>query len=284
MATSALTLTPELLRQIEVRTQPNATKLCLMAADSAALIISVGLSLAGKALLEGGLDVRPYLVLWPFLFVFLMAYAALGLYSIVGLSRAEELRRGTLSSIVLFLLLGASTMQIRGAERQFTWALRLSLGLSVVLMPTARACLRRCFEGKSWWGYPAVIFGAGPIGQKVLQAIRNDLSINLKPVAFIDEQAKGSYALGVPIFADYAFARALIPAGFQAYAIFAEGDLPAGDRNLLMDRYHGDFSAMVVVPELHDVSALGGRAKNVGGMLGLELGRSKTVLQHVLFL
>lgn len=273
MSISTLTLTPELLRQIEVRAHPNATKFCLMVADSSALIISVGLSIAFKALLEGGLNIRPYLILWPFLLVFLMAYAALGLYSIVGLSPAEELRRGTLSSVLLFLLLGAATVPIRGAERQFTWALLLSLALSVVLMPLARGCVRRCFAGKSWWGYPAVIFGAGPTGQKILKAIRTDISISLKPVAFIDEQAAEGYVLGVPVFADYAFAQALIPSKLQAYAIFAEGDLPPGDRSVLMDRCHGDFSAMMVVPELHGVSTLWLSSKNVGGMLGLEVGQ-----------
>ena len=273
MATSTLTLTPELLRQIEVRSHPGITKLCLMTADAAALTASVGIGIAVKMLFKNAVELQQYFFLWPFLFVFLMVYAASGLYSIVALSPAEELRRGTLSSVILFLLLGAATMSFRGAERQFTWTLLLSLTLSVVLMPVARACVRQMFAGQSWWGFPAVIFGAGPTGEKILNAMRSDLSMSLKPVAFIDEQAECSHLRGVPVFGDYAFAQALIPSGRKAYAVFAAGDLPAGDRTRLMDRYHSDFSGMLVVPDLHDLSTLWVNPKSVGGMLALEVGK-----------
>lgn len=275
MATSTLVLTPQLLRQIEVRNHPIWTKACLAASDAFSLSASVGLAIAAKSAIEDGVHTADYLTMWPFLLVFLMVYAASGLYSLVALGAAEELRRGTLVSSVLFLILGAATVSFRNAEHKFTWTLFLALILNVALMPLARACVRQLCADRAWWGYPAVIFGSGATGERILKAMRNDLSLSLKPVAFIDESADRAHVLGVPVFGDYAFAQSLIPSGRNAYAVFADHDLPEGDRLKLMDRYHAEFSHMLVIPDLHDLSALRANSKCVGGMLGLEIGHTQ---------
>src|SRR5215831_19888077 len=118
---------------------------CLVAADILSLLASVAIGLTCKSIVRGIPPWSNYLRLWPFLFVFISVYALVGLYSGVSLSPPEELRRATLSSALVFLVLTATTVSIRGGTRYLTWTTLLSMLLSVVLLPLMRAFVRRRF-------------------------------------------------------------------------------------------------------------------------------------------
>jgi len=275
MASSAYTapLRTQVLRQIDLPNRPLLTVLCLAFADSLALIASVGLGILVKALVQGDVRLETYLRLWPLLFVFLLAYSAIGLYSIVALSPPEELRRGAIASVVLFLLLAAVTMSLRGARHHFTWTLFLATAISVIALPLARACVRQWLGDRPWWGYPAVVVGAGAAGDKIVQAMRNDPAIGLRPVAVCDERSLGEL---------------LFPPGREIYGVLVAQDLESTDLDAVIARSRGLFSHLVVVPELAGMASLWVSSKSIGGLLGLEISprgihdRMKRVLDIVL--
>src|SRR5580704_3009035 len=97
--------------------------LALVLSDIAALLLSVAIGVGLKTLFRGPVDLSSYLLLWPFLFVFLITYMAIGLYSGAGMGAPEELRRATMCSTILFLVLAVSTMSLRCANRYITWTL-----------------------------------------------------------------------------------------------------------------------------------------------------------------
>lgn len=270
MPTCKLDLIPELLGEIEVTSRPFVTMLCLGLSDSLALLASVGLGTLVKSIFHPGLVFENYLRLWPFLFVFLIVYKVIGLYSIVGLSPREERRRGSISSAILFLLLGAVTMSVRGAQQQFTWTLFLAIGISVMLLPFMRTVTRRLFAFRDWWGYPAVIFGAGEAGQRILRAIGADSAMGLKPLALVDENSTCSHLGGILVFDSFEKARKLVT-GRSAYAVFAARDIPMPERDKIIDRYSEYFSHVLLIPELNGLSNRWMSSKNIGGSLGLEL-------------
>ncbi len=263
------------LRGIEVFNRPVATVLCLILTDSLSLLTSVGLGILAKALIHRDLHLDSYLRLWPLLFVFLIVYASIGLYSIVALSPPEELRRGTTASVVLFLLLGAVTMSLRNAQQQFTWTLFLALGISVVLFPLMRACTRQLFASRSWWGFPAVVFGSGKAAEQMVKTMTDDPTISLKPIALIDATCRRSQVNGVPVFRDFSQAPILMPAKSRAYGVFVAQDLPTANLNALIDRHRSSFSHILVIPELTGMSSLWVSSKNIGGMLGLEVSQHR---------
>ncbi len=256
--------------QVEVSSRPLLTILSLALTDSIALIVSVGLAITAKLILQPDIALENYLRLWPFLFVFLLVYKVIGLYSIVALSPREERRRGSISSAVLFLLLGAVTMSMRGAQQQFTRTLFLAIAISVILLPFMRAVTRRLFAWRAWWGYPAVIFGAGEAGQRILRAIGAHSEMGLKAVALVDQNSSFQHVGGIPVFETFAKARHLVE-GRIAYAVFAAKDIPMPERNKIIDRYSEYFSHVLLIPELNGLSNLWMISKNIGGTLGLEL-------------
>ena len=260
--------TPLVIEKIAVANRPTATMLSLIATDSLALLSSVGLSIVVKAWIQGWINLESYLRLWPLLFVFLLVYASIGLYSIVALSPPEELRRGTIASTVLFLLLAAVTMTFRGARQQFTWTLFVALCVSMVLFPLMRSCVRQLFAAQPWWGFPAVIFGTGRSAAKIVKNMIDDPAISLKPVAFIGR--------GRTDFPDVPHFRTFdeidpVSLGSRSYAVFLAEDLTQLELNVLVDRYRSKFSHIIVVPELTGMSSLCVNTKNIGGMLGLEV-------------
>src|SRR5262245_14549550 len=127
------------LNRIESSGKPINMFICLMITDFLTLLISVVVSLLCKLVVNDHLNFSGYFRLWPFLFVFLAVYAVAGLYSGVSLSPPEELRRATLASTLVFILLAATTVSLRGATDYFTWTLFLAIALSVVLLPLSRA-------------------------------------------------------------------------------------------------------------------------------------------------
>ncbi len=251
---------------------PFSMAACLVLTDVVTLLLSVALSVACKLAVTGRVNLESYLRLSPFLFVFIAVYAAVGLYSGVALSPPDELRRATLSSALVFALLAAATVSFRGASRYFTWTLFLAMGLSVVLLPLMRALVRQMCAGESWWGCPAVVFGADQAGRRIVRALLDDPGLGLKPVAVVDDAAGRPAAVhGVPVIARYDVARAFLRQQPFAYAVVA---MP-GERSSrflgAIERYGLRFSRILVIPELFGFSSLWVNPKSVGGMLGLEV-------------
>jgi Undecaprenyl-phosphate galactose phosphotransferase WbaP len=258
--------------------------LCLLAADTVTLVASVAISIGCKSLFTHISDWGPYLRLGPFLFVFLLAYALFGLYSGVALSPPQELRRATLSSTLIFVILATATMSLRGATKYVTWYLFLAIGLSIVLFPLLRAVVRGHFADEPWWGTPAVIFGAGPAAQGVVKTLRDQPGLGLKPVAVVDDNPLAPRSIhGVPVMSSSELADAL-PRTHSAYAVVAgvpSGPGVPGSSILATIEKHGlCFSRILMIPNLADFCTLWVDAKNVGGMLGLEVCQQAFVPEH----
>ena len=270
-------MTPnDILARPDFVTFPNArpyTTIALLLSDMTALLLSVALSVGVKAVtVHGNLDFTGYLGLWPFLFVFLFGYAVAGLYSGLGIGAPEELRRSTLCSTILFVFLAATTVSLRGASRNFTWTLFLALFLSVALVPLVRECVRQIFARSSWWGFPAVIFGAGDAGKNVVMALLQDPGLGLKPVAVLDDNAQGQEHIhGVPILGPAGLAPLLLEGQRPAYAVFAMPDVPQTRLMSMIEKFGTKFSHVLVIPDLNGFSSLWVDSKSVGGMVGLEL-------------
>jgi Undecaprenyl-phosphate galactose phosphotransferase WbaP len=245
---------------------------CMVITDVVTLLLSVGISVASKLALHGALNLLGYLRLWPFLFVFIAVYAVTGLYSGVALSPPDELRRVTWSSVLVFMLLGATSVSFRGATDYFTWTLFLAMGLSIVLLPLLRAVVRQRFAPESWWGYPAVVFGAGPAGQRVVRALLAEPEMGLKPVVVVDDAPGSPRAVhGVPVIGGFDVASFLRGCEKSAYAVVTLPKVSNAHFLSEIERQGFRFSHILVIPDLLEFSSLWVNPKSVGGMLGLEV-------------
>ncbi|MGI8988239.1 MAG: undecaprenyl-phosphate galactose phosphotransferase WbaP [Bryobacteraceae bacterium] len=244
----------------------------LILTDVFSLLLSVAIGIACKLALHRSVGLEGYLQMWPFLFVFIVVYGAVGLYSGVALSPPEELRRVTVSSTLVFLFLAAGTVSMRGARSYFTWVLFLAIALSVALVPMLRAFVRGIFANESWWGYPAVVFGAGKTAQLAVKAMLREPGLGLKPVAVVDDTLDApSRIQGVPVLAGRELASRMGGTQCRGYAVLAMPGVPHADALSIVERCGFSFSHILVIPDLIGVSSLWVSPKSVGGMLGLEV-------------
>ncbi len=248
------------------------TVFCLIAADLFTLLLSVAISLLCKSMVSGIPTWEPYLRLAPFLFVFIAVYALVGLYGGVALSPPEELRRAMLSSVIVFVVLGAATVSLRGASKYFTWVMFLAILLSLFLLPLLRGLLRSRFANEPWWGSPAVVFGAGDAGQRVVSTLLDQPGLGLKPVAVVDDDPEQPGAIrGVPVMRGFELA-AMVPQSCEfAYAVVAMPGVPSSRFLASIESYGLRFSRILMIPNLANFCSLWVNPRSVGGMLGLEV-------------
>lgn len=251
------------------------TTVSLLVSDALALSLSVALSVAIKAAFDHRVDVPSYLRLWPFLLVFLAVYAAVGLYSVVALSPPEELRRGTVSSTVLFLALAAFTISFRGDHSHaFTGTLLAAIAISIALMPIMRESTRQICSRASWWGYPAVIFGSRASGHSVLHALLSEPGLGLRPVAVLDDHIPSDEIHGIPVVRSFLLPAIANQLQGPSYAVITGTGGRRAPVAKIVERYGRYFSHVIVIPELEGFSAAWADPRSLGGMVGLEISRN----------
>ena len=268
------------LAQPAVVTRTTSTKPFLMVAllvisDTVALVAAVAAGVLLKILLEGHIGMHGYLRLWPFLFVFIAFYAAVGLYSGAALSPPEELRRATFSSAFLFPVIVVLSASWRGPSRYITPTLFVALVASVILVPLCRALVRQRFANKPWWGYPTVIFGDGETATLMARTLIAEPGFGLRLVAVVDKTQSGPHSeFGgkVALLPDLAHAAAVARNLNSPYAVIAMPSTHPDDLMELIEEYISPyFARILLIPNLFRWSSLWIKPKSFGDILGLEV-------------
>ncbi|WP_324717937.1 undecaprenyl-phosphate galactose phosphotransferase WbaP [Carboxydochorda subterranea] len=248
----------------------------LILIDALVVAASVAAAVGIRATMEGYLDRADYLQLAPALGLLVAVYAAVGLYPGYGLGPVEELRRYAGGTTLVYLTLAAATFLFRGGAAYSRLVLLISWGLCVVALPVMRACVRSMLASMPWWGERVVILGAGETGRLLVRGLVSRPDLGLKPVAILDDDPgradarhDGVAAVGglelAPSFASYGRAR---------HAVVC---MPGVTRQRLTEILEKDlqgFPRVSIVPDLFGVPSLGMAARDLQGILALEIRRN----------
>jgi Undecaprenyl-phosphate galactose phosphotransferase WbaP len=144
--------------------------------------------------------------------------------------------------------------------------------MSLVLVPLGRSACRRLLARCRWWGQAVVIFGAGKAGHMVVGALRRHPELGLNPLAVLDDDPATHQAIeGVPVLGKTELGAQLARQAGIRYAIVAMPGVPRDRLLPLIERFSRDFSHLLVIPDLFGMASLWVSAKDLGGVLGLEL-------------
>ena len=260
------------IRAQATATRPPIVVSLLTFSDILSLLISGALAIGVRRLLDSAFDPAMYVQLWPVVGLFVLVYTLAGLYPGVGLALPEELRRLVLTTSLVYLALGAGSFLFKEGG---TYSRAVFLGawaFSVVLVPLGRALVRHLFARKTWWGYPVVVLGAGETGRMVIRALKRQPGLGLKPVAVLDDDPEKSGAIeGVPVVGGLDLAPVLARELGVRHAIVAMPGVPRRQLIDLLERYGNVFPHLVLIPDLFGFSSLWVSARDLGGVLGLEV-------------
>ena len=257
--------------QLRPAASPNLTTLVLLLVDLLAIVGAGLLAVLIRAWANGVIDFDVYARLWAAPGLFVIAYAALGLYPAVAMGSAEELRRLTLTSTGVYLTLAASVFLAKEGEAFSRGALLMGWLATLVLVPLARGALRQLCAHRRWWGTSAVVVGDGEVAAEVIARLRRDPGLGLKAVAILSDHPGPSEVHGVPVLGALALSPALARDLHIPYAIVA---LPATESAAVMrltERWGKLFPHLIVIPDLFGGHIMWLTARDLSGLLGLEV-------------
>lgn len=265
------TLSPTLLA-LTISTRSWPTYAIMIGSDLLALVLAGVISVYTRLALEGQFHPTLYWQLYPVISLFIAAYMLVGLYPGVGISPVDEMRWICLSTTLMYLALAAMVFMRREGEIYSRGVFVMAWVLSVLLVIVCRAFARWLFARKRWWGYPTMILGAGKTGSMVIRTLKRRPSIGLKPVLVLDDDPQKHGSLhGVPVVGGVELAPALARTRKIPYAIVAMPGVPRDRLLSLLERYGSSFAHLLVIPDLFEFSSLWVEAKDMGGVLGLEI-------------
>ncbi|MCC7203520.1 MAG: undecaprenyl-phosphate galactose phosphotransferase WbaP [Phycisphaeraceae bacterium] len=257
---------------------PNLTAATTLLADAMAIVLATAAALLiESAWTEGWPQRRELLACWPWLVFLLTVYWGMGAYPGVGLVAARELRLLTRATTLGFLLLGAGVLLLSDNPASSRGMMVLAWLLALATVPAGRGIVRWMFGQRTWWGYPVVVMGRRCVCRQVIRLLQAQPALGLRPaVVLTDELAGGSAIRRVPVVRGMDQAQRVSRAVGIHYAILAMPEAARSELLRMIDQECRVFRRVLIVPDFLDFSTLWVQARDMGGMLALE------VRQHLL--
>jgi len=197
----------------------------------------------------------------------------LGLYPGYGLGSAEELRRQTYAT---FATLGVTTI-FAFAFSVAPYFSRLLLGIGFLGLlfapPLVRHIVKWGLARAGMWGKLAVIFGASESGRQLVHTLKEEWGLGLRPVGLFDFGLSSQSGGLEGAFYEGSIANTLHQAQQQGIdtAILAAPELHPDYLVRYIAIARRRLRQVIVVPQMGGVTTSAVTARNLGGVLGVEI-------------
>jgi Undecaprenyl-phosphate galactose phosphotransferase WbaP len=243
-------------RAAEYTARPRACIAILLVSDLAALSVGAALSVLIWRHFGINFSTEFYVGLWPVLLLFPAAYAASGLYPGFGRNPADELRKLSISTSVVYGALAVTIFLLKDAATYSRGTFLLAWSDTLILVPLLRAVMRSAWARKPWWGHPVVIVGARGVSVAIAATLESQPELGFRPAG---------------IFEDPQLAAAVASEGRVRHVILAMAEVPPQTLRIFFECCSESFSDVIVIPDLAGFSSLWVEARDLRGMLGLEV-------------
>lgn len=191
-----------------------------------------------------------------------------GIYPGYGLMPVERFRRHVQLTLVFF------TMALFFAQLQFDRPVSLApivmtMVLVLTLMPPLQMYVLRRVSLRGWWGTPVVVVGATSSGAALIRSLQQEPILGMRPVAVVDENPinYGELMEGVPVVGPISDAARF--SGHVSYVIVALPETRFEKLATIIEDLK--FPHVMIIPRFQGVQSLWVEARDVNGLLGLEL-------------
>lgn len=238
---------------------PRRTAFVLVAADLAGLTLAVAAGSGFWTALHPLAGAAAAWNAWPVALICCAAFALLGLYPGVGVNPAEELRRVVLGITLVYLAASAAIFLGKQSAAHSRGVYLCTWAAAVLLAPLARGLARQAFGRRSWWGAPVLVVGRGDAATTVVRRLEEQPELGWRPVATLDE-------LEAQILAPQ-----LKRAQRIRHVLVALPEVTRAELVRTVERLGALFAHVIVVPDLLGMASLWVAARDLNGVLGLEI-------------
>ena len=255
------------------------TYACIPIADLAALLVTALLSEAVCHLLFGRFAFTNYMRFAPCVLIFYAVFSLAGLYPGFPMNPIEEFRL-TLRAVGLsFLIITGGTFLLGSSPLLCLILVVFAWLLASVAVPLSRHVARMWCSRQPWWGIPTVILGERAAGMKILSVLQANPQFGLRPIAILFDTPvpDGSASTPNDVFCgELAHSAIFSRKRRNCYAILAT-PLTGSERVRAIFAEHVDhYRRVLVIPDLFGFTSLAIRAKEIHGILGLEIDHNLT--------
>ncbi|MDR1142785.1 MAG: undecaprenyl-phosphate galactose phosphotransferase WbaP [Spirochaetaceae bacterium] len=261
------------------RTSSALTTCFLVAADLTTVMLCFGVGFFLVNLYDSQLiTFRGFIHYWPYLPIFVIAFAVEDLYPGASLAPAEELRRFAGCSFIghIFIILSRFVYYLRFDS--ISLAFIISYLISTVCLLMGRSLMRSFLSVTKLGGIPAVIYGAGYTGRAVVDRLLTNKHTCYVPVLILDDDPQtGNEYREVPILHDTGLGPELVKRFNIKMAIVA---MPSISQLLLKKLINNSVSAFrynVLIPDIFSVTNIWMSVRDFGGILGFATTRRLTM-------
>ena len=250
----------------------------IVVTDVAALLISGLAAVIIRSFLSGSMSSSCYLIIIPSICLLTAVYGVFGLYPGTAANPIEEFKSVMLATTITYLLIVCTTFFAKQALYYSRLTIVLAWLITTLLVPAARSSMRSWCARQPWWGVQTVILGAGSTGQAMLQMLEQRPTLGLRPVAVLDHLSGNGLNVGhgpsQVFFGDLSLARQFASNCRPCYAIIAMPHLESAQLAAFIQEYAEDFYQVLVIPDLFGIANLKVSAKDVAGVLALEISKN----------
>jgi Undecaprenyl-phosphate galactose phosphotransferase WbaP len=261
------------------------TYACVPAADLAALLLTAVLSELLRYLIFGRFSSTDSMHFALCVVIVYAVFAMAGLYPGFPINPIEEFRL-TLRAVGLsFLIVIGGTFFIGSSPLLSRVVFIFAWLLASVLVPLSRHITRLWCSRQQWWGIPTVILGERVAGMRILSVLQSNPQFGLRPIAILFDPLVpgGSAAPPSDVFCGELSHSAIFSRNRgNCYAILAT-PLTGSERvKTIFAEYADHYRRVLVIPDLFGFTSLAVRAKDIHGILGLEIDHNLTrTFSHV---
>lgn len=248
----------------------------VVATDVATLLVSGFAAVLIRSCLSGHLATS-YAIILPSIILLTVVFGVFGLYPGIATNPIEEFRTVLLATTTTYLLIVCATFFAKQALYYSRLTIALAWLLTTLLVPATRSAMRGWCSRRPWWGIQTVILGSGPTGVAMLQTLRQRPALGLRPVAVLDHHT--SNTAGFPrnpssvFYGDLSYAAQFAHNCRPCYAIIAMPHLESERLAAFIQEYAEDFYHVLVIPDLFGIASLRVSAKDMAGVLALEVSK-----------
>ena len=245
----------------------------LVAADMLAVSFAGFIAISLRLIFHGNFELSAYAPLLASLPLFFLVFSAMDMYPGIAANAIEEFRDMMRAVTLGYLLVLGSTFFIKTRGHYSRIAFLLAWLLTLAVVPIGRRLLRNYGARQSWWGVPTVIFGTNKTGEAILRVLEEQPTLGLRPIALLHESpmAPRLETNGKLYSGEFHRAAELAAYNRGCYAILALPALRSAELEEVLNEYSHHFHHVLVLPDVTGMSSLWVSAKDLGGMLGLEV-------------
>lgn len=253
----------------------------IVLADLVGLTMAGALAVVVRYLFHAQFAPGDYISFAPSILIFLIIFTFSGLYPGVGTSPIEEFRLILRASSISVLLVIGTTFFLRQGILSSRIVFVLAWLLTIIFVPISRRFMRGLCSRQPWWGIPTVIIGDHATGRMMLNLLEGHHRVGLRPVALLVEPgftptAYSDQATNV-FCGDLADGKRLANEYKDCFAVIAM-PTSGSDRILaVLNEYADNYRRVLVIPNLFGVKSLSVSAKDICGVLAVELDQKLTL-------